>query len=73
MPRTEESFAATWKHLKWALRFHRKPCWLVPMEDDYQISFIKPDANALPLGTAANLYDLELNIIDQVSSTKSAV
>lgn len=71
MSRTEEAFAAVWNDVKWFVEFHDKPVWLVPVEDGYRISVIKPRPDALPYGTTSNLYDVEMNIIDSVPSSKS--
>jgi hypothetical protein len=71
VPRTEEVFAATWKDLEWTVKHHNKPAWLVPLEDAYRISFVKPDAACLPLGATSNLYDPDLNIVDSVPSSKT--
>lgn len=54
--RTEEKFAREWHKLVWMLNFHRKPFWLVPTDDDYVISVIKPSGETLPEGTASHLY-----------------
>jgi hypothetical protein len=70
MSRTEETFAATWKDLEWSIKHHKKPAWLVPLEDGYRVSFIKPDSGSLPFGTTSNLYDVELNIVDSIPSSK---
>lgn len=70
MPRTEEAFAATWKDLEWSVKHHKKPAWLVPLENGYRVSFIKPAEDSLPFGTTSNLYDPELTIVDSVTSSK---
>lgn len=67
--RNEENFAKTLAEAKRYVEFHKKPIWLVPRTSDYAISIIKPKASELPAGTAAVLYDTELNQIDSVKST----
>ena len=71
--RTEEQFSKTWEAVKRYHRMHNKPVWLVPREDDYIISVIKPEPNELPMGTASNLYDLDEKIIDTVTSSKKII
>lgn len=69
MPRHELALAATWRNLKWAVQFHKRPFWLVPTEDGYEASPWKPDPACLPHGTTAKLYDPELTVIDSMDST----
>jgi len=68
--RTPEKFNTTWQEMVWWLNFHKSPVWLVATEDKYCLSVIKPEPKDLPFGTAANLYDVDLEIIDCVVSNK---
>lgn len=67
--RTSEKFASIWKDLEWWVNFHKKPVWIVPRENDYCLSIIKPESHELPTGTASNLYSTNLEIIDSVKSS----
>ncbi len=64
--RTPEQHARAMDEVRNYHRLHGKAVWLVPRADDYRISVIKPLSADLPEGTAAVLYDLELNVVDQV-------
>lgn len=66
--RSSEQFEAIWHELKWFVRFHNKPVWLVPLEDRYSLSVIRPEGKDLPVGTCSNLYDTNLHILDTVMS-----
>ena len=66
--RTEEQFAATYNTAKWFTRYHNKPVWLVPRENEYAISVIKPEGRNLPRGTSAVLYNQNMEIIDKVNN-----
>ena len=68
--RTQERFYDVFKELTWFVKFHNKPVWLVPTEDDYKLSVIKPVASELPRGTTAIYYNSELTSIDSVKSSK---
>lgn len=68
--RTKEKFATIWKELEFWAALHDKPVWIVPRESDYCLSVIKPESHELPTGTAANLYNTNLEIIDSVKSSK---
>ncbi len=69
--RTEEQFKRAWDSLEWFIKFHKKSIWLVPVEDSYELSIIRPDAKDLPSGTKAILYDKDLHSVDSVLSTKT--
>lgn len=56
--RTSEKFGKTWNELTWWLNFHKTPVWLVPRENDYCLSVIKPEPHELPTGTASHFYDV---------------
>lgn len=64
--RTMEQFLTVWDEVKWFTRFHNKPVWLVPLENGYAISIVKPTANELPEGTCSNLYNLDQEPIETV-------
>lgn len=68
--RTEAKFSSAWKKVINYHRMHKKPVWLVPMENDYAISIMKPKADELPKGTRSNLYNVNEKIIDTVKSSK---
>jgi hypothetical protein len=70
MIRTTEKFNEAIKSVKSYHNMHKKSIWLVPTDDDYAISIIKPNAGQLPAFTAAILYDTNLNIEDEVESSK---
>jgi len=67
--RTSEQFNSILQDLKWWLNFHKKPVWLVPRENDYCLSVIKPEPHELPIGTASNFYDVGLEIKETVTSS----
>lgn len=69
--RTQEQFAEIFKQVKWFVNFHKKPVWLVAVHDKYVLSIIKPLPNEIALGTAANLYDINMDIIDTVRNTQN--
>jgi hypothetical protein len=71
MARTEEKFASTLNEVKGFLNRHKKPVWLVPNDDGYSTSAVKPKPENLPFGTVANLYNESLDIVDSVSSSKT--
>lgn len=66
--RTLKQFEQTFKDLKWFVNFHNKPVWLIATEDDYILSSIKPAPYQVAFGTVANLYDKNLDIIDNVEN-----
>lgn len=66
--RNSEKFQSIWKELNWYTSFHKTPVWLVPKENDYCLSVVKPLADELPKGTCANLYDKDLSILDSVDA-----
>lgn len=68
--RTLEQFSSKWEDLKWFVTFHNKSVWLVPLEDTYTLSVVPPQAKHLPFGTASNLYNTELEIVDTIVSNK---
>ncbi len=68
--RTSEQFDNVWNELKWWVGFHKKPVWLCALENGYSLSVIKPEPHELPAGTAANFYDINLEIIETVKSSK---
>lgn len=70
--RTSEQFKSAWKDLEWFLKFHKKSVWLVPSENNYTLSIVKPDPHELPFGTAANFYDVDLNIVETIKSSATA-
>ncbi len=69
--RTLEAFSKTFEDVKFYLNLHKKPVWLVPLDNGYSISCIKPKPSELPRGTTANLYSPELEIIDNITSSFS--
>lgn len=64
--RTLEQFEAAFNQVKWFVNFHKKPVWLIATENDYVLSIIKPSPDEIAPGTVANLYDVNLDIIDKV-------
>ena len=64
--RTQEQFAAIWHQLQWWHNFHKKPVWLVALEDKYALSVIRPEPSEIAYGTAANLYDVDGTILESV-------
>lgn len=68
--RTLERFTQVFEQAKWFINFHKKPVWFMAIGDDYAYSVIKPRPEELPNGTVANLYDVDLNIIESVKSNK---
>jgi len=64
--RTPEQFAAIYKQVEWWVNFHKSPVWLVALEDKYALSVIRPKPYEIAKGTAANLYDVNMEIIDSV-------
>ena len=71
--RTPEQFKKIWADMQWFVKFHNKCVWIVPTEKDYALSVVPPTADELPNGTAANLYDVECNIVDRVISARQAL
>lgn len=69
MMRTPESFAAIRKQVIFFTGLHNKSVWIVPTEKEYVLSVIKPRPDELPAHTAANLYDINGEIIDVVHSS----
>ncbi len=67
--RTLEAFSKTFEDIKSYIKRHQKSVWLVPLNDGYAISCVKPNPSDLPRGTTANLYSVELEIIDNVNSS----
>ena len=61
--RTEEQFAIAYKQAKWFVNFHKKNVWLVPTEDDYRLSVVKP--TSVPKGTTAIQYDPNMDIVEE--------
>lgn len=72
--RTLEQFTATYSQAEWFVYFHNKPVWLVPLENDYAPSVIKPRAEEIPYDALAVLYGIDvdggLKLIEQVASAK---
>lgn len=66
--RSHEKFVNAWKSLEWWVNFHKTSVWLVPTEDDYKLSVIKPSSQDLPIGTAANKYNPSLEITDTLKA-----
>jgi hypothetical protein len=66
--RTEESFAASYKEAVFFTSHHKKPVWLVPTENKYELSVIKPKPSEVAKGSRAVLYDKDMNIIDYVKN-----
>lgn len=54
--RTHEKFVKAWNDVKWWVKFHNKPVWLVPTADTYALSIIAPTPDTLPAGTASLKY-----------------
>ena len=73
MPRTLEQFTNALRHVERLAKYHKTPYWLVPTCDGYSINIekIPPNADDLPFGTAANLYDTNLDVIATVVSSKT--
>lgn len=75
--RTDQKFANVWKSLIWWMDFHKKPVWLVPEENGYALSVVKPTAERLVPGVCAikfgpNLDDPETPItLEYVASNRS--
>lgn len=67
--RTLEQFEAAFNQAKWFVNFHKKPVWLTATKNDYALSIIKPSPDDIANGTVANLYDVDLDIIDKVVNT----
>lgn len=67
--RTLHKFNTAYEQLMWFTKFHNKTAWLVPSDDDYTISIIKPQPHELPSGTGSNLYDQHGNIHETVVSS----
>lgn len=72
--RTLEKFTATYSQAEWFVYFHKKPVWLIALDDDYVLSVIAPQPEEVTFGTLAVLYgvDMEggLKVLEQVASTK---
>ena len=68
--RTQEKFNTAYKSAEWYTRFHNRGIWIVPTENDYQLDLFKPKASTLPEGTAAIFYDVSMNSVGEVRSTK---
>lgn len=66
--RTLEQFSSAFRSLKWFVSFHNKPVWLVPTENEYKLSVVKPKPDELPEGTCANLYFHNGEILDSVDA-----
>lgn len=67
--RTLKQFEAAFNQVKWFVNFHKKPVWLIATDNDYALSIIKPSPDDFACGTVANLYDVNLDIIDSVMNT----
>lgn len=68
--RTENAFQKIFCELKFFVDLHNKSVWLVPSNEGYHLSVIKPNGSDLPYGTRSNLYDTSLDIVDFVDSTR---
>lgn len=68
--RTPERFNQVFDQAKWFINFHKKPVWFMAVGDDYAYSVLKPRADEIAAGTVANLYDVDMFIIDSVVSEK---
>lgn len=68
--RTQEKFNSAYKAAEWYTRFHNKGIWLVPTDEDYQLDLFKPKEADLPAGTAAILYDVDMQSVSEVRSSK---
>ncbi len=64
--RNEEQFNKIIKAAKWFTNFHNTPVWIVPTENDYQLSVIAPKSKDLPEGTAAIFIDQFENVLDTI-------
>ena len=69
--RTSKQFNATLNNIKWFVNFHQKPCWLVPARDRYLTSCIEPKPGDLPRGTSAVCFNVDMDIIKSVASSKT--
>lgn len=58
MTRTMDQFEEVMKDAVWFVEFHNKPVWIVPFENEYRLSVIKPQPHGLPSGTAALTVEL---------------
>ena len=67
--RSELSFKKAFDKAKWFVGFHNKPVWLKASEDDYVLSVVKPEPHELPAGTAANLYSVNMDVLETVKSS----
>lgn len=70
MSRSGEKFAQSFKELEWFVKHHQKSAWLVPTDDDYRVSALRPKSEDLPAGTRAILYSNTLDEQDFVQSSK---
>lgn len=68
--RTQEKFDEVWLDLVWSINFHKRPMWLMALDDTYALSISRPISSKLAVGTVANQYDRGLNIIDSIVSSK---
>ena len=73
MPRSELHFSKAFAEVKFHVKMHKKQVWLVPTENDYRLSVIKPNADELPFGTRAVQYSVELSEVDFVDSSKTCL
>lgn len=69
MARSDEAFSKVWDELQAFVKRHNKPVWLVPTKSSYELSVVEPTPDALPMGTRANLYDQNLEVMGFVISS----
>lgn len=69
--RTEEKFNIAFNELKFCLKLHKKPFWIIPSDFDYKVSKIEPKPEELPNNTQAVLYELKDKNIETIKIIKS--
>ena len=68
--RTQEKYDAALAKVRWWHDFHKKPCWMVPVETGYRVVSLAPKPEQLPIGTRAIQYGPGLVELASVEARK---
>lgn len=71
--RTQKQWEGIYESMKSFVRMHKKSVWIVPTENEYRLSIIKPTPDELPIGTRSCLYDQNHDVVEVVDSVRGLI
>ncbi len=71
--RTQKQWEGIYESMKSFVRMHKKSVWIVPTENEYRLSIIKPTPDELPIGTRSCLYDQNHDVVEVVDSARGII